>query len=1241
MKTITVSDDELYNQKVTVTENQEKVIKDKYLKNSPSTEAWLRLICKNIALAELLYDTSVERSRIFHEVRHSIQKVETAPGQTSELMLLHHNILGYKERHLNFKRFMKNLYDLADENTSGAQRVAKTEAKFYRLLSNWEFLPNSPTLMNAGRELQQLSACYVLPVPDSIEGIYGAVKNMAIIHKSGGGTGFSFSSLRPENDDVLSTHGIASGPLSFMNLFDVSTYVVRQGGTRRGANMGIMRYDHPDILKFIDAKKKPGVLENFNVSVTVDETFMNAVRNNTEYDLINPHTQTATGKLNAKEIFNKMVQGAWETGDPGIIFIDRINNSPANPTPHLGQIESTNPCVTGDTRISTDRGLIPIQELTSETPIYVDVRTTQDQSGCLVQEQVGIMLSQAAQVIETGMKETYLLETESGYEIQATADHKLLTPNGWKTVAELTTEDSVLLQSGQGNFPNQAKLPTSFNNINTWSRELGQITGWLIGDGWIRQGKDARVGFCFGPEDLPILNHLKTTLNQLYGKEVREVTRERGVIHLSYHSPRFVEFFQSLDVKIATAESKEVPASIYTASREAVQGFLQALFTADGTIGLSPNKTRYVRLTSKSKKLLKGTQLLLLNLGIKSKIYDRSRASREVFSYTNRAGITKRYRSDGILYELQISKNTVPLFLTQIGFMNGKHAEKIQELENASFYTTRFEDKVASVRPAGIQKVYDLTEPATHSFIGNGIVLHNCGEQPLLPYEPCNLGSINLSKFVDEEKRDFDWERLRECVFTSVHFLDNVITVNNYPLPEIEEISKGNRRIGLGVMGWAESLVQMKLPYNSPQAFQKAEQAMKFVNDAAMDASEWLAQDRGIFPNFKNSIFDKNGKYFREEERKPRNCARTTIAPTGTIAITAGLQGSGIEPFFAIVYVRYNAAGVDALKDGTKPKEKDTFYEINPYFKKVAEQHNYFGMKPAELWNKIEANHKAVVGIPEIPVEIQQLFQTSHDLGPLDHVRIQAAFQKYTDNAVSKTVNMKNEATSKDVEDVYMLAYKLNCKGVTVYRDGSKSVQVLNLKEKKNEEPKGVQEIRHERQNSGIGESSTYYEIPTGYGPLHVHINYDEFGPTKIFSNISPSGTEISGLTCSLAILLSKYLSLGGDPVNILKHLNSIKGDKPYGFGQKRVDSIPHAISKALRDHLIKTGKLKDTQGQQVLDIKQQPLPTFNPAPALSLENPNDVQVSLYCPKCYSSNVEMLSGCTGPTCFDCGHSECS
>ena len=502
----------------------------------------------------------------------------------------------------------------------------------------------------------------------------------------------------------------------------------------------------------------------------------------------------------------------------------------------------------------------------------------------------------------------------------------------------------------------------------------------------------------------------------------------------------------------------------------------------------------------------------------------------------------------------------------------------------------------------------------------------------------CNLGSINLSKFIKEDSSDFDWEKLRECINTATHFLDNVIDMNNYPLPKIEEIAKGNRRIGLGVMGWAESLVKLNLPYNNKGAVEKAEQVMKFINDEALVKSEALAEERGIFPNWEGSVYDQQSKYFRGNVLKPRHCARTTIAPTGTIGITAGLQGAGIEPFFAIAYTRYNAAGIDALKKGEKPTEKDTFFEVNPLFEELAAKHNYFGMKKEELWKRIEENHKAVKGLDCIPKTIQDIFLTSHDLSPEDHCNMQIAFQKHTNNAVSKTVNLKNEASAKDVYEVYIKAFKGGCKGVTIYRDGSKEFQVLNIGDKKREE--SDEKVKHLLRE---GEHSSYYEVWTGHGPMHVHINYDEIGPLKVFANLSPTGTEISGLATALGIVLSKYFQHGGEPVKILKHLNSIKGDKPYGFGPQRVDSIPHGIAKALRNHLIKTGKFLDKKtGQTTLlaqEIKKEGIKEINKTNVSS--NSIQTQVSLYCPECYSSNVEMVSGCSEPTCFDCGFSKCS
>ncbi|HMU95861.1 MAG TPA: adenosylcobalamin-dependent ribonucleoside-diphosphate reductase [Elusimicrobiota bacterium] len=825
---------------VRLTENQRKVIQDKYLRTDPSAEVWLERVAANIALAELLHAAEADGWHLWDGVKRKAVDLPTRRGQKSRMNLLHHGLTSSDERDKNFFTFLGNLRKAATEIPEARALAEEWRDKFYAMLARFDFLPNSPTLMNAGRDLQQLSACYVLPVPDTMEGIADALKAQALIHKSGGGTGFSFQRLRPSGDVVKSTKGTASGSISFMQIFDKMTDVVKQGGTRRGANMGILPYWHPEIEEFIHMKEKPGVMENFNVSVTVDEKFMTAVEKGEDYDLLNPRTMEPTGKkMNAREVFDHMVDSAWKSGDPGIIFIDRINNSASNPTPHLGQIESTNPC----------------------------------------------------------------------------------------------------------------------------------------------------------------------------------------------------------------------------------------------------------------------------------------------------------------------------------------------------------------------------------------------GEQPLLPNEPCNLGSINLANFVEGDltQGKMNWERLGETVALAVRFLDDVIDVNNYPLPPIEELSKGNRRIGLGVMGWAEALIKMGISYDTDDCLNMAKEVMGFVNDKAMEASEALAEERGAFPNWKGSIFDPDSKHFRGAEHLPRHCARTTIAPTGTIGLAAGLQGAGIEPFFAIAYTRYNAKALDALKKGEKPNESDVFHEVNPLFREVARRNGYFGLPENELWKKIEANHKSVRGVKEIPERFQKLFASSHDVAVPFHVLIQAAFQTHTDNAVSKTINMPNTATRDDVKEAYWLSYKMGCKGITIYRDGSKSQQVLNLGGAQAEKPKA--------RDASRGMSSEYYEIRTGHGGLHVHIDYDEEGPYRLFTSLSPLGTDISGLTSVVGIMISKYLETGGDPKRILKHLNSVKGDRPFGFGAQRVDSIPHAIAIALRTHLQKHGKMETPPTEAAGGEK-----------GLELWNRSS---ALYCPDCFSSNVAQQSGCTGVTCFDCGHSECS
>ncbi|PIN74636.1 ribonucleoside-diphosphate reductase, adenosylcobalamin-dependent [Candidatus Woesearchaeota archaeon CG10_big_fil_rev_8_21_14_0_10_37_12] len=837
--------------KIPLTENQQKVIKDKYLRDDPSVEYWLWNVAKNIAIAELTYLPEF-RHQILNGVRHKQIMMNVGGGETSELLLIHVDAKNYKEQEANHKLFIQNLYKMLETDSAAQETILPVAKQFYDILANFDFLPNSPTLMNASRELQQLSACYVLPIEDSIEGWGETAKHTMLIHKSGGGTGFSSCRVRPRGDAVKSTKGVASGALSPLAIINHATQEVKQGGTRRGANMGILPSWHPDVFDFISYKVEEGKLENFNISVAADEEFMTAVKEGKEYSLRNPRNKEIVKKINAQEMFDMICNYAWKTGDPGMIWLDRINQSKSNPTPKLGEIESTNPC----------------------------------------------------------------------------------------------------------------------------------------------------------------------------------------------------------------------------------------------------------------------------------------------------------------------------------------------------------------------------------------------GEQPLLPYEPCNLGSINLSKFVVMGK--IDYSRLGEVVKLTTRFLDNVIEVNNYPIPEIEMIAKGNRRIGLGVMGWAEMLALLNIPYDSEEALQTGEEVMKFINDTSLDASEELAKERGVFPNYKDSIYHAEGQYFQEwaGSARPRNCARTTIAPTGTIAICAGLQGGGIEPFFSIVYTRYNAKALDALKKGETPNDSDVFHEVNPLFKTIAAKHNYFELKPEELWKKIEKNHNSVRGIKDIPEDIQRAFASSHDVPVEYHVKHQGVFQKHTDNGVSKTINLPNSATVDDVKNTYLLAWKLGCKGITVYRDGCKSHQVLNISEKK--EKKADEKIEEKKlkpqidPSEGIG--SVYYQFETSYGPVHVHIDHHEGEILKVFTNIAPLGTEISGLTAVLGILITKFIENGGDVNTLRKHLNSVKSDKPYGFGPKRVESIPHAISMALNKFLAQMEKLP---GQQLLTKH-----VGSAAPEVKEQTPQQ-NTKEHCPKCYSPNVARLSGCSGPTCYECGHSECS
>lgn len=697
----------------------------------------------------------------------------------------------------------------------------ETERIFYDMMASLEFLPNSPTLMNAGKALGQLSACFVLPVEDSMESIFEAIKQAALIHKSGGGTGFSFSQLRPEGSTVNSTGGVASGPISFMRVFNMATEAIKQGGSRRGANMGILRIDHPDILKFIDCKADDTEITNFNLSVGLTEEFMEAVEAGRDYDLVDPHKQAVVKRLNAKMVFDKIVDAAWRNGEPGIIFLDRLNRD--NIVPDQGRIEATNPC----------------------------------------------------------------------------------------------------------------------------------------------------------------------------------------------------------------------------------------------------------------------------------------------------------------------------------------------------------------------------------------------GEQPLLPHESCNLGSINLTKMTKAEGDTvvFDWDKLERTVKNAVRFLDNVIDVNKYPLEQIDQTTKLTRKIGLGVMGWADSLLMMGIPYNTDEAVALGKKVMSFISEKGRQASEELAKERGEFPLFSSSALSLG--------KPQRNGTITTIAPTGTLSIIGGCS-SGVEPIFAYVYIRN-------IMDGTE------MLEVNPVLKAELEKR---GLYSDALMRRI-AKEGTVSQIKELPEDIRRVFVSTHDISPEYHVRMQAAFQQFTDNAVSKTVNFSNHATREDVARVYSLAFSLGCKGVTIYRDGSRDEQVLNIgKVNRSAETAAEQKVEEDLTAGRItprprpnAVSGVTERVKTGCGNLYITVNYDEQGICEIFTNTGKAGGCPSQSEAT-ARLASVALRSGMDVNIIVEQLKGIRCPSTIRQSGMKCTSCPDAMARVIEQEY----------------KKQVALGNWEPLADLGGSAPfREAGDKSACPEC-GGKLEYEGGCN--ICRQCGYSKC-
>ncbi len=1076
------------------------------------------------------------------------------------------------------------LWRVANEIASGDKEygvsdghILETAQRFYDVMSRFLFVPNSPTLMNGGLDNGlQYSACYVLPVPDSIEGIMQAVMYAAIIHQSGGGTGMSFTRLRPHNSRVKTSGGVASGPVSFMKIFDTATGEIKQGGRRRGANMGVLRVDHPDIEMFIECKLNGGIT-NFNISVGITQAFMEALAADDDYDLIAEpgwpgpdgvryKGGEVIGQKNARTVFGKITSAAWKTGDPGLIFLDRINEGPQNPVPDLGLIETTNPCITGDTLIYTETGLVEARSL------YYDGTPTRLTLDGRRSEQT---YRDASPVTLTGTKMVYKLRTKEGYSLRLTADHRVMTERGWVEAQNLTPEDKIHILNTKGGFGANG------------SHDLGITLGWLVGDGTF---SDDRALLYFYGEDRKLTSMFAEAVNdnRAYPVSILDAG-ERDVI-VSVRLARI-----AYEAGVDRAEKHRVPRHVFLGTEAMQRGFLQALFTADGMVA---PKGASIRLAQSNEKLLEEVQMLLLNFGIASRIY-RNRREAGYRPLPDGKGGLKDFWSKA-QHEIEISKSNMVTYQKEIGFLRFDKQTKLDEALAAydkGPYKEKFLVRFESLTEEGREDVYDLTEPHSHSFVAGGLIIHNCGEVALLPNEACNLGSINLARHiaVEDGRPIVDWVLFRETVETAVHFLDNVITVNPYPLKEIDEVVKANRRIGIGVMGWSDVLFTLGIPYDSTKALRLADEVMGFIKRVGHDASAALAEQRGPFPNWDRSIYGKT--------RKLRNSTVTTIAPTGSISIIAGPIGSGIEPAFGIVYQH-----TVPNPDGTK--RILTF--VNPVFEKTARDGGWWN---EALKAKI-LETGSLHGLDEVPEDIRKVFVTAHEIEPYWHVKMQAAFQAHTDNGVSKTINLPNTASVKGIEDAYLLAYDEGCIGITAFRDGCKDFQVLTV----GTGSKDAVDTPKVRDNALKG--VTYKkETPVGKAYVTINSNGNE-EPFEIFINVSKTGSEAAAMAEGLGRLISLILRLPG-PLSAHERAEAVVGQllgigsgRPLGFGPERVESLPDGVAQVIAEH---TGVLTETLPG---------LPDVGQA----------VRIGDLCPTCGAASLVREEGCQ--KCYSCGNSAC-
>jgi ribonucleoside-diphosphate reductase alpha chain len=1134
------------------------------------------------------------------------------------------------------------------------------------VMLNREFVPNTPCLVNAGKPKGQLAACFVLNVPDSIQGIMEHAQNVAIIHQTGGGTGMTYEFLRPAGSMVNSTRGVASGPVSFMNIVNGTTEVVKQGGVRRGANMGILSIKHPDVLRFIHAKNDQHSLTNFNISVTVTDKFMAAVDakewfqtefdneswNQTIFDAVTgtdyvvyrrPDGLTATfadklafetadlsdctvenppapGFVYAPDIWNRVIASAHKYAEPGIIYIDEVNRH-NHMISSMGPIHACNPCVTADTLVYTDEGLVTMGELYK----------TQKDFEAVVDSRYGYekTFHASSKAFKTGVKKVFKLLTKEGYSLRATADHKIMTSNGYVPLGELKRGDKVHILNRKGGFGTKGSL------------SLGRTLGWFIGDGHVNNFAN-RVVLSFFGEEQNLAPMFAEYVNELVApltvgdKGFYPVAASvvKGRAETRVNSERLYQIAAEHNLE---KNKLQIPDAVYKGSENMQRGFLQALFSADGTVFNVENKGTGVRLTSVSLELLEGVQRLLGNFGIASRIYLNRRQAQNRMLPDGKGGM-KEYPCQAY-HELNISKQNVAEFAEQIGFLQDAKQTKLQNAINhlqrgltPEVFTARVKDIIAD----GEEEVFDITVPGPHSFVANSIVISNCGEQMLHFNNSCNLGSIDVAKFYKKvgDGRDanacVDWARLARATHLCTQFLDNVVDAGHFPLPEIDDVVKRTRPVGLGIMGFADLCLALKVTYGNQDSIELMEKVMGFIRRESWMASLRLGAEKGTFPEFEANREDY-AKFLYEEigiprdmPLTPRNYEVTTIAPTGTISLVAETS-SGIEPNFSWAYVRRDTLGeryyVNSLAAEALGKTVDQSDE-----------------------NSIrEAAEFVVENLDKLP----SYFISAMDITSHQHVKVLAAAQKHTDNSISKTCNGANDDTVESVDQLYRMAKDLGCKAVSYYRDGSREGQVLTSMKAEKKEAETVEEtetLEMPAESNAIQNPKSKIQNPT----IHIERPRELSGSTwripfdgvNLYVTVNHNGERVlevfatGPISEGVGLLASRMLRGGFEVKEVARSLNKVTGTHAVWFNERLLTSPEQAIAECL----------------QLIDRRLKNLPSSERQISKSLipQRVENTDVTAYsetkmssligeCPEC-KGQLEHASGCD--FCRDCGYSKC-